>query len=375
MRKTHFNLRHLVITMRTFTVSFVAAVFAATATISPASADNIVSHHSKCTVEQGQQYIHQGRYEQAIREFTCVIDQDPTGVEGYRGRIEAALLLGRYSDALGDYARVTANVLPVHPDGRATILAGYAARLAAAPNDITALMGASFARWSDFEYLQTIHLLNHLLEVEPNNVFGNLFRGSSRLLKGVAGDKGVADIERALALAPQSADVRFIVADAYTYGLSDPERAFVEASFALDGGLDTPRVHAILATSYHAFGDEESASIHLLRHFELLTTELVPTAPLAPNTTVNLSLAPGRVYEIPVSVVAGETLAITTSSRDYWDTIAVLLAPDGTPVSGSDDENVYFAAFEWVAKTTATYRLRVTFFESVNSGELVVVRD
>jgi tetratricopeptide (TPR) repeat protein len=375
MRRTHFNPRHLVITMRTFTVSFVAAVIAATVANPLVAAENALPQHARCIVEQGQQYIEQGRYEQAIREFTCVIEQDPTGVEGYRGRIEAALLLGRYSDALGDYARVTANVLPVHPDGRATILAGYAARLAAAPDDITALMGASFARWSDFEYLQTIHLLNHLLEVEPNNVFGNLFRGSSRLLKGVTGDKGVADIERALALAPQSADVRFIVADAYTYGLSEPERAFVEASFALDGGLDTPRVHAILATSYHAFGDDESASLHLLRHFELVTTELVPTAPLPPNTSVNLSLAPGRVYEIPVLVVAGETLAITTSSRDYWDTIAVLLAPDGTPVTGSDDENAYFAAFEWVAKATATYRLRVTFFESVNSGELVVVRD
>jgi acyl-CoA hydrolase len=44
-------------------------------------------------------------------------------------------------------------------------------------------------------------------------------------------------------------------------------------------------------------------------------------------------------------------------------------------VTGSDDENAYFAAFEWVAKATATYRLRVTFFESVNSGELIVVRD
>ncbi len=35
-----------------------------------------------------------------------------TQVEGYRGRIEAELLLGRYSDAVGDYARVTAFVLP-----------------------------------------------------------------------------------------------------------------------------------------------------------------------------------------------------------------------------------------------------------------------
>ena len=43
-----------------------------------------------------------------------------------------------------------------------------------------------------------------------------------------------ADIERAIAIAPQSADVRFIVADAYTYGLPDPERAFAAAMLAAD---------------------------------------------------------------------------------------------------------------------------------------------
>src|SRR5262249_15550785 len=69
-----------------------------------------------CTPERGQDFINEGRYEQAIREFTCVINAQPTEVDGYRGRIEAELLLGRYSDAARDHARVTAFVLPVHPD-------------------------------------------------------------------------------------------------------------------------------------------------------------------------------------------------------------------------------------------------------------------
>jgi len=99
----------------------------------------------QCNPEQGQIDINEGRYRDAIREFSCLVETQPTEVEGYRGRIEAELLLGRYSDAVRDYARVTAFVLPVHPDAEATIAAGYAARLAAAPNDIPALTGASFA--------------------------------------------------------------------------------------------------------------------------------------------------------------------------------------------------------------------------------------
>ena len=74
-------------------------------------------------------------------------------------------------------------------------------------------------------------------------------------------------------------------------------------------------------------------------------------------------------------MTAGETLSIATSSRDIWDSIAVLLAPDGTPVVGSDDENAYMAAFDWVAETTGTYRLLVTSFESISTGGLNVTRD
>lgn len=47
-----------------------------------------------CTVDQGQQLIDDGQYQAAIQKFTCVIGLDPTAVEGYRGRIEAQLMLG-----------------------------------------------------------------------------------------------------------------------------------------------------------------------------------------------------------------------------------------------------------------------------------------
>lgn len=328
----------------------------------------------ECTAEQGQLFIDEGRYEHAIREFTCVIEAQPTEVEGYRGRSEAELLLGQYSNALADHTRIIAFVLPVHPDAEKTIFDGYADRLAVAPQDIPALTGASFARWTSFDYNQAIHLLNRLLEVQPDSIYGNLFRGSSRLLKGLQTANGIADLEYAITLAPDSADVRFIVADAYTYGLPDPERAFAEASLALAWGLDTPRIHAILAVSYTAFGDQLAAAAEIKTHIEQVTTELLPTSPLDSGASLSLDLAPGRAYEIPVPAVAGETLSISTSSHDFYDTIMVLLTPDGTPVIGSDDANFYFAAFDWVAEESGTYRLWVTSFESVDTGELVVTR-
>jgi hypothetical protein len=91
-------------------------------------------------------------------------------------------------------------------------------------------------------------------------------------------------------------------------------------------------------------------------------------------SVLTLPLVPGRSYQIPVSVTFGETLAISTSSRDFYDTILVLLAPDGTPVLGSDDSKQFFAGFDWVAVATGTYQIWVTSFESVNTGDLVVSR-
>lgn len=336
-----------------------------------------VSAVKSCTAEQGQLLIDDGHYADAIREFTCVVDAQPTEVEGYRGRIEAELLLGRFSDAVSDYTRVTARVLPLHPDAASTIIAGYSARLSDAPVDVPALTGASFARWWFFQYAQSIQLLDQLLVVQPDDVYGNLFRGSSRLLHGARLADGVADLERALQLAPQSPDVRYVVADAYTYGKPDPSRAFAEATLALTGGLDTPRVHAILASSHLAFGDLLAAATHIQHHIELVTTELVTASPLAAQSSLALDLVPGRTYEIPVAATAGQTIAITTSSprNEIWDTIAVLLDPDGSPVVGSDDANKYLAAFAWDATVTGTYRLRVTSFESVSTGGLVVKRD
>jgi tetratricopeptide (TPR) repeat protein len=339
------------------------------------SVDTAVSALKNCTAEQGQRLIDAGRYTDAVREFTCVIGAQPTEVEGYRGRIEAELLLGRFSNAVSDYGRVTALVLPVHADAASTILAGYADRLALAPENIPALTGASFARWWFFQYAQGIQLLDQLLDVQPDDVYGNLFRGSSRLLLGATPAAGVADLERAIELAPTSADVRYVVADAYTYGQPDPDRAFAEATFALNAGLDTPRVHAILAGAQLAFGELVAAATHIEHHIDLVTTELVTASPLAAGASLALDLVPGRTYELPIPAIAGETISITTGpSVEIWDTIAVLLAPDGSPVVGSDDAKQYYAAFDWGATATGTYRLQVTSFESVGTGALPVTR-
>ena len=321
-----------------------------------------------CSPEDGQALIDQGRYKKAVAEFTCVIETQPTGVDGYRGRIEAQLLLG---SVLGCAARLHAC-----DRVRAARAAGCGDRhpcgLRRAPGSRSPERAGAHRRELRalvlFQYAQATQLLNTLLSVSPDDVYGNLFRGSSGVLGGSA-VHGVPELDRAIELAPQSPDVRFIVADAYTYGLQDPDRAFAEATLALAGGLDTPRVHAMLGSAWHAFGNQAFSAWHIARHIELVAGELVSAPTLGAGTSLALPLVPGQVYEIPVPVIAGETVSISTGSHDYWDTILVVLGPTARPSSRAMTRSSITRRWTgWLRPRTCTHARHA--LRSVNTGML-----
>jgi hypothetical protein len=105
-----------------------------------------------------------------------------------------------------------------------------------------------------------------------------------------------------------------------------------------------------------------------------VTTDLKTTDPLAAGQSLSLSLVPGRTYDVPLQLAAGEALSVRTSSPDFSDTILVLIGPDGTAVLGSDDFKKFFAGFDSIAQQAGTYHLLVTSFEGVSTGQLIVTR-
>ena len=112
--------------------------------------------------------------------------------------------------------------------------------------------------------------------------------------------EGAAYLDRAIALAPESPGVRFIVADACTYGnVPDPQRAFAEASFELAGDLNTPRVHAIFASAYFALSNQLAAAAEFRTHIELVTPQLVQAAPFTAGATLTLPRCSGGAAKFP----------------------------------------------------------------------------
>ncbi|MBK8255929.1 MAG: hypothetical protein IPK82_25090 [Polyangiaceae bacterium] len=327
----------------------------------------------------GQAKINQGLYSQAVHIFTCVIQASPTTVDAYRGRAEARLMMGQYSEAYRDlYARLISAVQP--PDILALgdqVISSYDARLQNCPWDVHALTGGAFARWSYYTYADAIPLLDKLLVLNPNNTFAYLFRGSNRLFAGIDIEAAQVDLETAIDLNPASPDVRYVVADAYTYALPDLDRAYQEASLALMWGLDTPRVHAILGAALNDVGETVDAAEEIKQHIDQSTTKCVNVAPLAVGRKKRVALAPGKTFLVPIQVSAGQSIKVTTStpSDNVYDSILVLLDPSGNPVLGSDDTIGFFAAIDWVAPVSGTYKVKVTSFEAIFTGPLDIRRD
>jgi hypothetical protein len=129
------------------------------------------------------------------------------------------------------------------------------------------------------------------------------------------------------------------------------------------------RVHAIFASSYLALDNQLAAVAELRAHIELVTNQLVQPRRLLPAPA---HTPPGREAELRKfrSRHGWRGALDLTSSRDFYDTILVLLAPDGPPALWSQDR--VFCRIQWVAVATGTYRILLTSFESVNTGDSTV---
>jgi hypothetical protein len=303
----------------------------------------------------------------------CLTDSGTLDVTAYKGRIEAALMAGRYASALGEVTQMQRVVIPAIPDAFDQLLAAYEAQLAASPDDLIALIGYSFAQWWVSDYAGATATYDRLLGVLPDNAYATLFRGSSRLFDGDT-DGGELDIARVLELAPNSPDAHFIAADALLYALGDVTRAGEQAALARDLGLVTPRVNAILATAAMADGDEALATQYFAEHIAGATTGYVDTEPLAAGGSLTLDFTPGVAFRVPLEVAAGETLTVLADSPDGVDTLAVLLGPEGALVTSNDDYTDLNAGIVRTLDAAGVYTLVLGTFEGAGTGSVTLQR-
>jgi len=134
-------------------------------------------------------------------------------------------------------------------------------------------------------------------------------RGASRLLKGTSRVDGAAELNRAIAFASANSGIRFIVADAHTYGnVPDPQPAFAKASFGLAGALNTPRVHRF-SQRVSRCHNQLAAAAELRTHIGAEGDSAGSSRTLYCQRHGYTPLVVGRSYEISVPATAGEALS------------------------------------------------------------------
>ena len=252
---------------------------------------------------------------------------------GLPRRIEAQLLLGQYSNSFRTYARVTAVVTPVHPDAQSIILAGYAARLETAPNDIASAHGRELCSLGVLRLPGSHHCLDHLLDVEPTIHYG---LPVSRLEPAAQRPRG--ERRRCRSRLRSRSRPKVPTCDT-SWPTPTPTACSIRSVLS-----PKPRSRSKPGSTRPAFTRFSAAPIprfETWRPQRPTSTDTSGSSPRSccrqphfPRASVDLDLPPGQTYDLPLVVSAGEKVSIVTSSHDYWDTILILLGLDGSPAYG-----------------------------------------
>ena len=253
-----------------------------------------------------------------------------------------------------------------------TVLDGYAARLAIAPDR------RSRAHRRKLRPLVALRLqvgdpaARQLLEVQPDDLYGTLFRGSNRLFLGKDVDEGAADLEQAIALAPStptSASSSPTPTPTPCPTLSEPSRRRRWRSRGARHATNPRDPRQLLSRSVTSWPG---------RHTSSGTSSSSPPSSCRPSHRRRHLPAPrpGPGPNLRGSRCGGRRAA--DLDHDEQPKQGDLRLHHGPPrprrvARGRQRRRRgLLRSIEWVPPVTATYRLRVTSFEGVGTGELVV---
>lgn len=158
----------------------------------------------------GQTSYASGDYAGAVDAFTCAILADSANYAAYLGRSQAALRVGRYSMAVND-ANIVTDYAPHLVD---TALADYTSQINMDGGSVPTFMQRALLYWTLAEDQLVIQDAERIIQLDPQNAFAYLLRGSSNQYLG---DRltPAADFTQALLLDPNNADIHALIGSTY----------------------------------------------------------------------------------------------------------------------------------------------------------------
>ncbi len=330
---------------------------------------------------KGQQSLQTADYETALAAFTCAIEADSTQYQPFLGRIQANLLAGYYVNALEDYLFVRARIY--HPPNHSLfrdMIAPYNEDLKAAPDDKEQLTMRSFMYWCDLDNFKALKDLNHLLEVDPQNVYGNLLQGAIYVAIGSL-DKASEDFSRALEQDSENPQLLFLIAYVYgSYGQDNHDKKAFEQTTdylnqAVELGFDDPLRYRLQAFIDTGIGTPEQAAADYLKHMNAVSPEIIELGGLTVDEASSFSIAPHQTYQFTLEAQAGHQLFISARGIPHTlDTFIVLLDPHGNPVTSNDDVDTPDSLIDgYQVSESGTYTLLVSTILGYGDGDGAVI--
>lgn len=307
----------------------------------------------------GNSALESGDYEMAIMEFTCVIEADDTNLEAHLGRGSAYVLAGDLLHANYDYGLVS---MQSNPQVFRDAITRYSSSIEANPDDITAYILRVYTNYTspwggplDEVYADG----ERIIELDPNNAFGYLFRGFANWYLGNR-QAAEEDYIRALELAPNNPAFYAHIATDYRRGF--PDRALENVNRAIELAPEEQGVYYLLrATIRNQTGHDVLAGEDLVRFMELIQTEVI-VQNMELNVPTTLPMTAGQVYRISFQVEAGQSVSISAPIvNDSSFPVMVLLADDGTPLIGlKSDPSWGYTIPDYTIPADGTYTVLVT---------------
>jgi|GEM_PF-2208253 len=213
-----------------------------------ASAQTSVCDENRDYLGEGRGFIREGDYVAAIDAFTCNLILRPGNYEALVDRMESAVIYGAYSRAVTD-VNLLRTFIPILLDARLT---RYAADIEADPAFINPRMFEILINWAKGDDEAVIPAADALIELDPNNAFAYLMRGSSLQY---AGDRltPLADFQQALNLGGENPEIYSIIGSTFVQ-TSDSMNGFLALDRAISLDPLNPRPYYFRGLAYYDDG-------------------------------------------------------------------------------------------------------------------------
>ncbi len=236
----------------------------------------------------GQTALAAQNYTAAVEQFTCALQVDPANAAAHQGRISAALFTRQYGLAIADVNYLMDNA----PADFDAFMAAAVQEANFNPHSIPALMLRTFLYWASADDAQAQADANSILQLEPNNGFALLFRGSSSQYLGdvlLASDDFADAVERDA----DNPHVYSVIGSTYAQtGEYDRALQYLDQALRRDPGH--ARAHYFIGYVLLQRNQLDAAIASLTRAIELDSTQ--------PDPYYDRALAYGRQQNYPAAL-------------------------------------------------------------------------